>query len=283
MNIISNETLDKIPEGYEALNHYGNYYHHILTCLGYPKEQPPVAELLRRFHELEGKWLVVSPIFWQATHNDGMIIASGDELSLSDEEGLRWFDAFQAWMALENTRVFYHDANTWLISCDDKPPIHAKPVYTLHNRSLISELRQLDNTLYWQRLITEAQMFLSEHPLNKERGDVPEINGLWFWGEGELREKTSIPIVYSDDFSMRLARILSTTVVPLKPPFREDSLVLFHSTDSEIMQLLDTGSQKSPSYWFWNNLAYMKKKKKNWLARCLNYILQRGSDTPSAF
>ncbi|MBK8283374.1 MAG: phosphoglycerate mutase [Ahniella sp.] len=57
--------------------------------------------------------------------------------------------------------------------------------------------------LRWQRLMTEAQMSLHAHGLNRVRasqGQVP-INSLWFWGGGRLPNKvtTSITRISSDD------------------------------------------------------------------------------------
>ena len=270
MNIIINTSIDHIPDGFELIPNQGNYYHHILSCLGYPEERPPVAELLSRYHGLEGRWLVVSPIHWQATHNDAMIIASGDALQLSDEEGRCWFDVFQAWMSLENIRVLYHDANTWLMQCEDKPLLHAKPVHSLHNQSLILELRQLDSTFYWQRLITEGQMLLSEHTLNKERGSLPVINGVWFWGEGALDTKEQGVLIFSDEPSMKLARTLSSEVGLATVACPENSLILLHREIPNELSFYKKQPAKETVQWYWNNLACSRIKKKNWLSRFLS-------------
>ena len=273
MNIILNTTLDHIPDGFEPIPHQGNYYHNILSSLGYPDDRPPLADLLRRYHGLEGTWLVASPIHWQATHNDAMIIASGDDLQLSEDDGRRWFDVFQAWMSLENIPVFYHDVNTWLIQCDDKPALDTKPVYVLHDQSLISELRQLDSTFYWQRLITESQMLLSEHTLNKVRDSLPAINGVWCWGGGELDHKEEDIFVFSDEPSMALAHILSPNVGLATLACPENSLVLLHQLIPNELSLVKKQPTKQNIQWYWNNLACTRIKKKNWLSRILSLFL----------
>ena len=189
MDIVINADIDEVPEGHFPILNQGNFYHNILTCLGYSYEKPPVADLLRRYHGLEGQWLIASPIHWQATHNDAMIVASGSELQLSDQVSRLWFAAFKEFVTADHFNVHYHDAHTWLIQCDGKPLLDSKPVHTLHHKSLMPELRKLDETLYWQRLITEGQMFFSEHPLNKDRLASYSINGLWFWGGGNYRSE----------------------------------------------------------------------------------------------
>ncbi len=57
--------------------------------------------------------------------------------------------------------------------------------------------------LRWQRLLTEAQMSLHAHRLNRVRASQGQlaINSLWFWGGGRLpnRVSTSITRISSDD------------------------------------------------------------------------------------
>ena len=54
--------------------------------------------------------------------------------------------------------------------------LNAKPVHHLLNKSLMPELAQLDKTMYWQKFITESQMFFASNP------NQSLVNGLWIWG-----------------------------------------------------------------------------------------------------
>ena len=140
------------------------------------------ADALRRLHGLEGDWLIVSPIYWEATHNDAMIMACGEMLDLSDEESRQWFAALAKFLVNDKVTLHYHDANTWLIQFDECPPINAKPVHSLLQQSMMQQLAALDPTLFWSRFLTENQMFFSEHPLNKARTGRYPVNGVWIWG-----------------------------------------------------------------------------------------------------
>ncbi len=213
MDIVINAEIASIPENNTAIPTQGNFYHNILSCLGYPNDSPPVADLLRRYHHLEGEWVIASPIHWQATHNDAMIIASGSQLELSEQESKRWFEAFKEFIASENMHLHYHDAYTWLFQYEDKPQITAKPVHVLQHQSMMPELEMLDKTLFWQRFITESQMFFSGNALNKARIGLYPINGVWLWGGGALGDKIQTQLICHDPDLIELANVLSTNVV----------------------------------------------------------------------
>lgn len=259
MDVVINAELSEVPEGKVSNDTQGNFYHTILSCLGYPKDVPPVADLLRSYHGLEGEWLIASPIHWQATHNDAMIVACGNELHLSEEESYSLFEAFKAFVATDHINVHYHDAHTWLIQCEGKPPINAKPVHTIQHHSLMSELKTLDDSHFWQGFITENQMFFSANALNKERSSYP-INGLWLWGAGKLGARSDRPLIYADENLERLAKLLSTNVSAYEPSivYAKNSIFLFNSAPPQEFE-------KKTAHWHWNNTAYYSKPKRWWM------------------
>lgn len=151
-----------------------------------------------KLHNLEGSWQVVSPICWQATHNDAMIIACGDTLQLSEEQSRQWFDVLARFLNDGQTTLGYHDAYTWLMQHKTAPILNAKPASLLLQQSLTPHLQTLDSTGFWQRFLTEVQMLFSQQALSQERlGEYP-INGVWIWNvESEefknSRKKRALP------------------------------------------------------------------------------------------
>ena len=252
MDIIINATRDAAPEGCVPIPAQGHYYHHLLACLGYPISAPPVADLLRRYHGLEGTWLVASPIHWQATHNDAMILACDAMLDLSDEESRHWFDAWAASLPPDEFQLHYHDAYTWLIQTKNPHPIHALPVHALLQKPMMQHLKALDTTLFWSRWLTENQMLFSSHPLNDARKDAYAINGVWIWGAGQLTAPVSRPIVCGDEASYHLAGLVSTRVCRYAPEqaYAKNTLVL---------SVADAPFNNRTVRWYWNNLAYLNK------------------------
>lgn len=273
MDIVINADIVSPPENSTVIPTQGNFYHNILSCLGYPNNAPPVADLLRKYHHLEGEWLVASPIHWQATHNDAMIIASGSQLELSEQDSQCWFEAFKEFVAPENVRLHYHDAQMWLIQSDDKPQITAKPAYFLQHQSMMPELEALDKTLFWQRFITENQMFFSSHSLNKSRTGLYPINGVWLWGGGKLAPKMQTQMISNDHDLLELASLLSTNVneTHALSGAEKNSLVLCADLNQHTHHALQEQLQKNTVSWYWNNLAYQSKPK-SWISRLMERI-----------
>ena len=276
MDVVINAEITEVPAGHTPITTYGNFYHNILACLDYPKDAPPVADLLRSYYRLDGDWLIASPIHWQATHNDAMITALGSELQLSEIQSRAWFAALAEFVASDISNLYYHDPHTWLLQCDGKPQLTAKPVHTLHHQSMMPELKRLDKTLFWQRFITENQMFFSTHPLNKARTEVYPINGLWLWGNGKLQACGQKQLICSDESLWQLARVLSTNVSEYQsvPSIADNSVLLFSELGQHELCALQTRLQKNKVRWYWNNVAYLTKPR-NWWSRFRAPFIER--------
>ena len=266
MDIVINAEIAERPENGMPISCQGNYYHHILACLGDSNDVPPVADVLRRYHDLDGQWLIVSPVHWQATHNDAMIVATGHELQLSEEESRLWFTALSEFMAFDHIHLHYHDAYTWLLQSDGKPPITARTLHALRHQSMMPEIQTLDSTLFWPRLITETQMLFSSHPLNKSRTEKYQINGVWIWGSTLKHTVRSKPLVCHDGRLIKLAKLLSTDVkaYPSLASLSKNSVLLCSEINEDEHALLQTRFQNETVHWYWNNMAYQSKPKSLW-------------------
>jgi hypothetical protein len=132
------------------------------------------AQMLQKQHGLTGVWMIASPVHWEATHNDAMICYAGATLNLSDEASRRLLMMFADFIAEDNIRLHYHDATTWLLQAEGRQAPKALPVSQLLNQSIKPALHALEETPYWLRFMTEAQMFFS--------AQSSIVNGLWVWG-----------------------------------------------------------------------------------------------------
>ena len=258
---------EKVPEGRMRTVSHGNYYVNLLTCLGYSADSPPVADLLSKLHGLDGSWLVVSPIHWQATNNDAMIVACDETLQLTEEESKQWFKVLADYVAQDNIKLYYHDAYTWLIQSDNSPPLASKPVSALLQHSQTPHLKALGLNLFWQRFITETQMLFSNHSLNKARTNRYPINGVWVWGAGEVGAPSLRPVVCGDTSAYDLASIVSTQVSLYQPGQLFAKRTLFLLSEMSGQNGFETIAEiKQTVHWYWNNMAYVTKPK-HWLKR----------------
>ncbi len=256
MKIVLASTLNVLPESTTPVPHQGDFYSHLLHCLGFSNDGIPVADLLRQLHHLEGDWLVASPIYWQATHNDVMIMNAGDTLGLSEEAGQAWFQAFSECVASWGFKVRYHNAYTWLIQPHEAPPIHAKPVMQLIHQSMMVHLKALDHSLYWQKFLTEIQLFFSAHALNRQHTKQP-LNGVWLWGAGHLSQSEQL-ILVQDDSLLPIAKLLSKQTAFILPGKRytEDTLLIAHTLNDDLLTKIPHHQTHT---WYWNNIAYQSK------------------------
>lgn len=260
-DVIHDESL--IEQGNE---YCGNFYMHLLLAAGYPEEALPVADFIRQYHDLSpGYWLVASPIYWEATHNDAMIRSAGPELAI-DEAGQDWFAAFSEFVTPEGMTPFYVDETTWLLRCDAKPAISSKPVHQILHQSIMPELKMLDESLYWQRFITESQMFFSAHPLNQAR-QLP-INGLWLWGSGVLNTPGALPVICQTEAMERLASLITinTSSYQQNKKLPKKSLLIFEHLNHDDLTRLKKQLKNKNVKWFWNNALY-RHQPQSWFSR----------------
>lgn len=273
--VINTHFVGDPPLRTKPLSSQGNFYHNLLTCLGYPSDNPPLAALLCAYHgwEGDGLWLIVSPVHWQATHNDAFITASDDALQLTEEDARAWFSVVRDFLAGDDMQLYFHDNYTWVLHATRLEAIVAKPVQHIKHQSLMPQLHGLSKSLFWQRLITESQMLLNHHPLHTGSNKPFPINGLWFWGHGDLYRNETIPLYYADAESQRLGSVLAANTHDLYSTsiFAKNSVLLCNTLDAEQYQLLLTRTQKQCVQWYWNNLAYVSQSS-NWFARMMEKL-----------
>lgn len=263
MDIIINDTIDCLPPSAREMVTAGDGFLNFLQCLGYAPSSPPLGDLLRRYHQLEGEWLVVSPIYWEATHNDAMIMADAGALAITPEDSCSLYDDMVSFFVEMGLTLHYHDAKTWLVNVDGQPDLHSQPPYLLLHQSMMPALNVMGTSFYWQRLLTEIQMYLSNHVLAKKIG----VNGLWFYGRGAFAFNGQIPIL-TDDESVRYLAPDTIQTLSFEKPLNKSS-ILYINDPEKIETMPDLN--RFATRWFWNNIAYSIPPE-NWWKRLYRYL-----------
>lgn len=265
MDVVINSDCNSIPEQSISLVSEGRAILNFLLSLGYDSINPPLADVLKRYHHLEGDWLILSPVYWQVTHNDAMIVATNKELQCDEKESKYWFKLYADYLAEESISLFYHDAETWLLHAANKPHITAKPVQQLINRSLMPELAQLDSTMYWQKFFTESQMFFASH------SDKSAINGVWVWGGAPLLSKKPM-VVCADEQLISIAKICVDNATLYNPSLSLNQYSILLISHLDVLSKEHQEELKKMSVrWYWNNSAYILRKLP-WLTRLWRYM-----------
>lgn len=240
-------SLQEIRE--QVLPSLGTAALNLLESLEYSTSNPPLAALLKAYHQLEGEWVIVSPIRWEATHNDAQIVAFGEALDVKEQD----FQSYAHYLAEAGHSLFYHSPVLWLLRVDGAPPLHAKPVHQLLGKPLMPELLELDSSMYWQKYITESQMFFAAKMQDSA------INGVWLWGSAPLTPKTTALCV--DATCYPLAQHAQAPVTLYNP---ELSLKAFPILLIKDLNSLSQAHKKQlkgmHSTYYWNNIAYINSK-----------------------
>ncbi|MFC7782174.1 hypothetical protein [Legionella taurinensis] len=263
MDVIINSTCEEVPSRSLPLATQGHYLTNALVALGYEAASPPLADLLRRYHSLAGDWLIASPIHWEATHNDAMIVATGDALELDDSLAKIWFAEVSQLLKEDGFELVYHSPDLWLVNPGNKAAAEFPALHTMLHRSMMPVLQTMDKSMFWQKLLTELQMFMSTHPLNSAKNRAMPINGLWFWGGGTLHANHSKPLISNDAVLL--------TAFPGCQPLQEQTLptdsVVVIGTDqaAATAQVLKATARKKRTQWYWSNVAYQCRRLPWWL------------------
>ncbi|MDP1603185.1 MAG: hypothetical protein Q8M03_07965 [Legionella sp.] len=266
MDVIINGDTDCVPLESKSLVTQHDWGLNFLASLGYDATNPPIGDFLRQYYQLTGKWIVAAPIYWEATHNDAMIVAEGASLPLTDDESRRLFAEVASFLGEEGIKLHYHNAHTWLVNVDNKSELVSPPTHLMLHRSMMPVLDKMDKSLYWQRIMTELQMFLSAHPVNNQRQDKLPVNGLWFYGSGVFTIDSNKKIItdneplinhFPDEFSSNSREGALNRV-------SDDVILLITQQTSANFDHLRANLCNYKVRWFWNNKAYLTPKSHWW-------------------
>lgn len=249
----------------------GDAYLHLLRLLGTDSLYPPLATFLAFLQDLPGKWALLSPIHWQASHNDVRVLASGEMLGLGEEKALLLFSILEDFFKMANLPLHYLDAKYWLINIEGQPKLKAKALPDILQQRFLPHLSQVDQGFFWQRLLTEVQMFLKGQPswAAESSFSALEVNGVWIWGQGDLtfavdtKNKRKIlcdhaPLLHLNTLGQRVSLISEAQ------GFQRNDIVWLQNKDPSLLLRLKQEALRLPITWHWNNRVYQTRPKTLW-------------------
>ncbi len=135
----------------------------------------------------EGYWLRADPVHVRAEMAGARLIA-WDSLGLSAAEADALIDAIAPSFGEEGIDIGRTTPECWYLRL---PPGMVLPMRTTApgdalGEDLFTHLPAGDAAGRWRRLQSEAQILLTQHPVNSARWSrgEPTANSVWFWGEG---------------------------------------------------------------------------------------------------
>ena len=114
-------------------------------------------------------------------------------IALNAIESRALCEAADTHLAIDGVRLFFADADTWLVSCATEVNVLTERPDWLIGEPLRPNLPRGKGARLVERWMNELQMLLFAHPANaarEERG-LPPINVVWLWGFGSMIDATA--------------------------------------------------------------------------------------------
>jgi hypothetical protein len=192
-------------------------------CFHFIGSSMPVAALTRALDLDDGddaQWLRCDPAYVVADAVTLRLLACGN-LSLSRAEAEALAQPLKPLFGDAGFPLEVVRPDRWYLRCarEAKLPKFSLPDDALGD-DLARHMPEGDNAVRWRGLLNEAQIILTQHPLNAQRMQrgLPPVNSVWLWGAGILPQwvKTDFGRVFSDDETVvALARRAGAAVSPL--------------------------------------------------------------------
>lgn len=211
-----------------------------------------IAQFLALQHGLaDGNWHIASPIHWEATHNDAMIVLDGQE-GVGEHELTHFFQVFQGFLERDDLSARQLASGLWLFDAKNLFSGGLPPLNVVMHRSLHEYMKTMPNE--WRTWFTEIQMLF--HVASPNHQSI--INGVWPWGGGKLKLDT--PIYQFGAFSTMDAQQWSPE---MKLP-QSGVLLIAETHINEFKDIYNKKYLNRSLTWWWRNKTYQTSPASCW-------------------
>jgi hypothetical protein len=132
-----------------------------------------------------GQEAIMTPCHWQVGMNE-VILLKPEELALSDAESRQVLSAMQPYFEEDGLQVVYESPLVWRVNGNLIDGLPLASIERVSGKSIQTWMPNLQQAKTLQRLQSEMQMLLYQHPVNDERS----LKGRWtvnsFWMHRDL-------------------------------------------------------------------------------------------------
>ncbi len=170
--------------------------------------------------DAQGEWLRADPVHLRIDH-DAVMLHDASVLGLARNEAAELVAALQAHFAVDGMHFAAPDPNRWYVRVRDGESARTTPLAAAFGRNVFGLLPEPRGRFNWRAALTEAQMTLASHAVNRRREEEGKLaaNSIWPWGEG--RRPASIMrrygLVHADEVFARGLGMLSGAQVRALP------------------------------------------------------------------
>jgi len=153
-------------------------------------------------------WIRAEPVQMIADR-DSLVMMPPETLSITAAESEALFEAFNRHFKVDGLQLEWGSHQDWYCRLPQIIDLPTTPLIDAIYQNVNSLYPKGSAARYWHQLINETQMLFHTHPVNEARrlNGQPEINSLWFWGEGQydhsqviLRKEVTL---WSDDLYLK--------------------------------------------------------------------------------
>jgi len=202
-------------------------------------------------------WLRADPTQLQADLSAVYLIGN-TALNLTPQEVNFLQQGLNQFFKQDQLQLFTPTADRWYLQSNAPPQINTFPLQQVIGKNILKFLPQGANQDYWRKLFTEVQMLL--------HASTSKVNGLWFWGVGQLPDITDATwqAVWSEDILLK--GLAQTAKIPSTPLPKQVQNILQQLTDSQHhLVSLSNETPNAEENWFRPLINALRKKQLNQL------------------
>lgn len=154
-----------------------------------------------------GYWLHAQPMHFVAGLDRLTAIELQGEARIVNAERAELEPTVAAHLRASGFELLSTSSGEWLMRSDRPLEVRTVSPAAAASNPLAEVMPQGRDAAQLRRLMTELQMLLHEHPVSAQRSrrGVPEINAIWFYGEGAIGNvrRQVLPQAFGDDAYLR--------------------------------------------------------------------------------
>ena len=215
---------------------------------------------------LLGKEAIMTPCHWQVGMNE-VILLNPKELALNEDESRQLLSAIQPYFEEDGLQVVYESPLVWRVTGDLLDGLPLASIDRVVGQNIKPWMPEHQRAKTLQRLQSEMQMLLYQHPVNDERS----LKGRWtvnsFWLHRRLEQ------LYPDSADFGVALDLRETVEPFNAKLWQQAWQHLDTTlCTSLYQALDQNHEISLSLCSETTWRHYRPQAASWLNKLQRLI-----------